>query len=166
MAAPAIDVNKANKEGWTAITEAACSGHSEVVRALLAAPGIDINKRVTDGPDKGKTALGLAIAYKNREAAALLRVVEEEEEAAPAVAPAAAREALEGTGRRIYDLAEAGDVAALRPLVQQWSGHDLLNWANPAFDGWTPLQICSTEGKLEAVELLLATPGKARSCPY
>ena len=71
--------------------------------------------------------------------------------------------ALADTGRRIYDAAKEGDVAALRPLVQEWSGHDVLNWAKPDDynDGWTPLIVSSRGGKLEAVKLLLATPGEA-----
>ena len=65
-----------------------------------------------------------------------------------------------GTGQGIYVAAEEGDVAALRPLLQQWSGHDVLNWANPDDYERTPLIIGSKEGKLEAVQLLLATPGE------
>ena len=115
------------------------------------------------------------------ELAALLRrrlQLEEEEAAAAAGAVDAAREErkevgeeeeerdgagrdLSGdTGQRIYDAAKEGDVAALRPLVQQWRGReDVLNWA--AADESTPLLIGSRLGRLEAVRLLLATPGEA-----
>ena len=55
---------------------AAACDHTEVVRALLATPGIDLSKRATDGAYKGKTALGLAIARVMPEAAALLRAAE------------------------------------------------------------------------------------------
>ena len=78
-------------------------------------------------------------------------------------------------GRRIYNAAKAGDVAALRPLVQEWSGHDVLNWANPdddfaEFDDddyygdaeLTPLHAASREGQLGAALLLLASPGEKR----
>jgi len=87
---------------------------------------------------------------------------------APAPAVARAREPPEGTGQRIFDAAYKGDMAALRPLVQEWSGHDVLNWANPdrydfcRYEGYTPLIIGSQEGKVEAVRLLLATPGETR----
>ena len=69
-------------------------------------------------------------------------------------------------GQRIYDAAREGDMAALRPLVQEWSGREyVLNWANPDKMGYTPLHIGSREGKVEAVRLLLVTPGEARCCP-
>ena len=70
-------------------------------------------------------------------------------------------------GRRIYDAAEEGVVAALRPLVQQWRGReDVLNWANPDLskNKDTPLIVGSQEGKLEAVKLLLAMPGMMQCC--
>ena len=99
---------------------------------------------------------------------------EEEEEEAAAAASAAADAAREedgederdGTGRdllagqRIYNAAKGGDVAALRPLLQQWRGReDVLNWSTA--DESTPLHIGSRLGRLEAVQLLLATPGEA-----
>ena len=82
-----------------------------------------------------------------------------------AEAAAAAREAPEGTGKRIYDAAYKGGMAALRPLVQEWSGHDVLNWATNLYHHGTPLITSSYEGKLEAIKLLLDTPGEARCCP-
>ena len=71
-------------------------------------------------------------------------------------------EAPEDTGKRIYDASKVGDMDALRPLVQEWSGNDVLNWAYLGCYGWTPLIIGSREGRLEAVKLLLATPGETR----
>ncbi len=44
LAAPGIDVNTADKYGWTPLNVAAHGGHTECVRLLLAAPGIDVNK--------------------------------------------------------------------------------------------------------------------------
>ena len=70
-----------------------------------------------------------------------------------------AKEAPVGTGRRIFDAAKTGDVAALRPLVQQWSENEVLNWSNPDDNGHTPLVVASDEGYTEAVEVLLAAPG-------
>ena len=174
-----IDVNKTDDDGWTAVMYAALKSHTEVLRALLAAPDVDIGKAVTRGPHKGKTALGMAIHHNKPEATALLRAAAAEG-GKPVVAVAAAaagggeavivlpivakaREAPAGTGQRIYDATKAGDVDALRPLVQEWIGNeDVLNWANPGLfeNGCTPLIIGSQEGRLEAVELLLATPGE------
>lgn len=79
------------------------------------------------------------------------------------------REAPEGTGQRIWDAAKTGDMAALGGLVQEWSGNEVLNWANrdECFDedddchgSSTPLMICSREGMVGAVRLLLAASGE------
>ena len=73
LAAPDIDVNRANIDGVTAVMIAAQKGHTEVVRALLAAPGIDVNKRATLGVFNGMMALDIAIHEHKHEAAAMLR---------------------------------------------------------------------------------------------
>ena len=39
----------ADSDGWTAIMYASIRGHEEVVRTLLAVPGIDVGKEVTSG---------------------------------------------------------------------------------------------------------------------
>ncbi|MBR2145314.1 MAG: ankyrin repeat domain-containing protein, partial [Akkermansia sp.] len=57
LAAPGIDVNKANKYGSTPLYWAARFGHAEVVKLLLAVPGIDVNKAGSDGCTPLKTAL-------------------------------------------------------------------------------------------------------------
>ena len=44
LAAPGIDVNKANKDRETPLSSASSYGYTEVVKLLLAAPGIDVNK--------------------------------------------------------------------------------------------------------------------------
>ena len=50
LAAPGIDVNKADNEcGMTSLHNAAAEGHSECVKLLLAAPGIDVNYADEDG---------------------------------------------------------------------------------------------------------------------
>ena len=67
----------------------------------------------------------------------------------------------EGTGQLIFDATVFEDMAALRPLVQEWSGHDVLNWPNPK-SSWTALIAGSRLGKADAIKLLLATPGKTR----
>ena len=223
LSAPGIDVNKADNNGGTAVIQAASKGHTEVVRALLAVPGIDVNK----ADDEGSTAVIWAAQKGHTEVVALLRAAGAMEApnllstfklcrlgaqqpflapvtalptfsfGAPAPAPynpfgsgaqaafgsgglGAARgpslfnlgarapppppaSATDVTGQRIYEAARDGDMAALRPLVQEWSGNeDVLNWAN--HKGWTPLFIGSYHGKAEAVKLLLATPGETRCC--
>jgi len=52
-----IDVNKGDKDGHTPLWLAAYLGQTEIVQALLAAPGIDLNKAPTGGKDKGKSPL-------------------------------------------------------------------------------------------------------------
>ena len=49
LAALGIDVNQANKDGWTPLYRASEEGHTEVVKALLVAPGIDVNQANKDG---------------------------------------------------------------------------------------------------------------------
>ena len=75
----------------------------------------------------------------------------------------AARTVPAGTGKRIWDAAKAGDTASLRSLLEDWSGNSVLNWANPDHHRFTPLHAASQDGKEEAVQLLLATPGQFRS---
>ena len=153
LSAPGIDVNKVEEQrGYTSIMHAASEGHTEVARALLAAPGIDLNRRSPQQrgffKTDGKTALDIAIDRDNREIAALLRSVKSPE----------------GAGQRIYDAARRGDVAALGPLLQEWSGiEDVLNWSER--ETWlTPLIVGCREGKTEAVRLLIAiaTSGESR----
>ena len=43
IAAPLIQINTQNNQGWTALYVAANQGHLAVVQALLAAPGIQVN---------------------------------------------------------------------------------------------------------------------------
>ena len=42
-------MNVAYGHGWTALFWAATNGHTGIVRALLAAPGLDVNATVGDG---------------------------------------------------------------------------------------------------------------------
>jgi len=53
---PGIDVNRANKDGWTPLFRASFKGRTEVVKLLLAAPGIEIFKK----DEEGKSALDVA----------------------------------------------------------------------------------------------------------
>ena len=107
------------------------------------------------GPGAAAIAVKPALSQEELEEERERRDEEEEAKRASRVAP-------EGTGQRIYDAAKEEDAAALRPLVQEWSGHDVLNWAYPGEDRMTPLIIGSRWNKLEPVQLLLATPGEVR----
>ena len=67
LAAPGIQVNKADKNGWTALWDAAYEGRTGSVKLLLAAPGIDINK------GDGSTPLQEAETQHYTECARLIR---------------------------------------------------------------------------------------------
>jgi ankyrin repeat protein len=64
LLAKGIDVNKADQRGWTALTLAAKEGHVEIVRALLATPGIDVNVKLSRS---GMTALMFAATFDRPE---------------------------------------------------------------------------------------------------
>lgn len=69
-------------------------------------------------------------------------------------------------GKQLYNASKAeneSDMAALKLRVQELSGHEVLNWANPDKDGRTPLIVSSEANKVEAVKLLLKTPGEMKS---
>ena len=61
LAAPGLDVNAADGDGWTALMWAVNGGHAENVTALLAYPGVDVSE--TDR--RGRTARALAKAGGN-----------------------------------------------------------------------------------------------------
>ena len=67
LAAPGIQVNKANKDGWSALWIAAHAGRTDCVKLLLAAPGIYINK------GNGSTPLQQAEEQHYTECARLIR---------------------------------------------------------------------------------------------
>lgn len=63
-------------------------------------------------------------------------------------------------GNALYNAAYAGNCDKMKTLITQYEGNSkVLNWENPERYGRTPLIIASYYGKLEAVKLLLATPG-------
>ena len=66
-----IDVNQANEHGKTPLDRASCSGYTEVVKLLLAAPRIDVNQ----ANEHGKTPLVLASDWGLSESVKLLVVV-------------------------------------------------------------------------------------------
>ena len=69
LSTPGCEVNKGDKHGRTPLCWAAINGQPETVQALLAAPGIDLNKAPTGGWAKGKSPLTIAReeAAKGRE---------------------------------------------------------------------------------------------------
>ena len=144
----------------------------EMEAAVTAAVAAEMEReRAVQADKEGEEREAADIAEREREKAAQAKKEAEvrraREAAERAARERASRVAPEGTGWRIYDAAEKGNVAALRPLVQEWSGNeDVLNWANPVDDGLTPLIIGSAKGNLAAVQLLVATPGQMQCCLY
>jgi len=68
LAAPGIDVNRANKWGETPLRLAIEEGHLEMVKLLLAAPGIDVNR----ADEHGITPLHIASYHGHSEVVKLL----------------------------------------------------------------------------------------------
>lgn len=67
---------------------------------------------------------------------------------------------VEKLGRALYDAAYSGNAEKMRSLLAKSKGDKkVLNWANIERYGRTPLVIASYYGRLEAVNLLLGTPG-------
>jgi ankyrin repeat protein len=62
LSAPAVDVNKANQNGWTPLNAAASKGHAECVKLLLSAPGVDVNRAEKSS---GNTPLYCAVKEKH-----------------------------------------------------------------------------------------------------
>jgi len=63
-------------------------------------------------------------------------------------------------GRRLYDAAYAGDVAQMKVVLAECKGKpDQLNWASKERYGRTPLVIACYYNRVDAVKLLLSTPG-------
>jgi ankyrin repeat protein len=65
---PPVDVNAADADGSTAVSQAAANGHTEVLDMLLKVPGIQVNTPTRGG----LTALGLARLKGHKDAEALL----------------------------------------------------------------------------------------------
>ena len=127
---------------------AARYGHTEVVRALLTAPGIDLNKKATVlslNDNEGKTALGIAIEENKDDDE---KTVENKTDIAALLTAA--------VGRLIFDAAKKkGNL--LREQLDVWSGQStVLNWANPDEGEQTPLIISCQEGMYENVKKMLA----------
>ena len=109
--------------------------------------------RVAPEAEREKRERAAAAAEAERQARALREEETRRREAA-------ARVALEGTGKLIYDAANDGNMAKLGPLVGQWRGNAaVLNWANSADCSRTPLIYASMNNRVECVRLLAATEG-------
>ena len=68
--------------------------------------------------------------------------------------------AIDDAGRRLYDIAYKGDAEKLKVLVAEAKGNkNILNWRFQERYGRTPLVIASYYNRIEAVKILLATPG-------
>jgi ankyrin repeat protein len=94
-----VDLNMADNDGLSPLWWAACRGNTQSVRVLLSAKerglDLDLNQKPTDGSDKGKTPLEIALERNNAEVVALL------EEAGASDA---------GVGVRLYNAARNGKV--------------------------------------------------------
>ena len=63
-------------------------------------------------------------------------------------------------GKLLYDAAVDGDLAKMKVAIKECKGKaDQLNYANPLRYGRTPLVIACYYNNVDAVKLLLATPG-------
>ena len=138
LAAPGIDVNRADMFGRTPLYRASYKGHTVTVSLLLAAPGIDVNKADEDGwtPLSIASSEGHTLVVK-----ALLR-------------------------KRGIDVNKANKYGETPLYWASWKGHTevakaLLNKrgidVNKANgNGWTPLHVASFFGRTEVVKLFLA----------
>lgn len=58
-------------------------------------------------------------------------------------------------GRILLAASKTGDMATLEPLVNQWSGNAVLNWADPEDGLKTPLYVAARGGHIGVVRLLV-----------
>lgn len=72
----------------------------------------------------------------------------------------AARVPPSNTGELIFTAVKEETLPPLRLLLEEWRDNAVINWANPANDGFTPLHAASYNGKVEALRLLVATAGE------
>ena len=136
------DINAVDEDGDTPLNWAASNGHSECVKLLLAAPGIDVNKT---NEYYGGTPLNRAAFNGRSECVKLLL-------AAPGIN---VNKADMHGNTPLYWAAYKGHSACVKLLL-----------ATPGIDvnkadkyGWTPLFWAADNGHSECVKLLLAAPG-------
>ena len=83
LACQAVDVNKADSNGFTALCIASYTGHVEVVRLLLAHPGVKTRQTTSDGwsalgaaSQSGHGAIvSLLVAHRAKEQVRLLAAI-------------------------------------------------------------------------------------------
>ena len=185
LAAQGIEVNRRSDTDRTPLHWAAELGHTDVARALLEAKGIEANTPDATGrmplhwaAEKGYVGVvrllvavrGIQLTIEDTDEAGLglprrdpLELAAREGHAdVVAVLTEAIEKAhvLDEAGYLIYDAADEGDTARLRPLLQRWGGNaEVVNWSDRHAMRGTPILTASREGHLQAVQLLASTPG-------
>ncbi len=162
LIAAGADVNCYGEDGWTPLTNCCLSENPEGVRLLLAAPGIDINKRTRSG----RSALEIATEEGCAECVHLLRAASglapvEDNTPAPDNGDAEAQQKLREMGitpshynQALCNATDHDRNELIRLLVA--AGADVNCYGS---DGWTPLTNCCLSGNAEGLSLLLAAPG-------
>lgn len=167
-----VEVNVGDR---TALHWACLHGRAAMVRALLAAPGIRVNKSTKRGraplheaAEEGHAEVarllvaikGVDLEVKNDEEMTPLELAEKggHGEVAAILAEAMEKKAAQDAGsERVHHAASDGNLMTLTSLVEEWSGHeDVLNWECM---GMKPLTIAARNGHTEVVRLLAFTPG-------
>ena len=141
LAAPGIDVNKANKDGTTPLSWAAQKGHTENVSLLLAAPGININQV----DSKGITPLFWAASWNHTECVRLLLA-----------APGIDINLADTTGLTPFICAAGHGHTECVSLLLNAPGIDVNQTSQK---GNTALCLATYYNRTECVNLLLNTPG-------
>ena len=141
LAAPSIDVNKANYFGKTPLHEAASYGHSDCVKLLLAAPGIDVNKAT----HFGDTPILEAASDGHSDCVKLLLA-----------APGINGNQADADGNTPLLMAACNGHSDCVKLLLAAPG---INVNQVDADGETPLHKAARKGCSDCVKLLLAAPG-------
>ncbi|CZR63528.1 uncharacterized protein PAC_13425 [Phialocephala subalpina] len=141
LAAPGIEVNEADKNGWTPLYRAASEGHAAIVSQLLAAPGIEVNAADKDG---WTPLYSVALEGHTAIVSQLLT--------APGIEVNAATKY---GWTPLYNAASRGHTAIVGQLLAA-PGIEV-NAADK--DGWTPLYRAASRGHTAIVGQLLAAPG-------
>ncbi len=144
------DVNTTDEEGIlgidnTPLSWAAAQSHTECVRLLLAAPGIDVNK----ASKNGWTPLHMAASWGHARCIQLLL-------AAPGID---VNKADNYGATPLYRAARDGYTECVRLLLAAPG----INVNKADKDGWTPLEIAEKNARTECAQLIRAARGRKRS---